>query len=483
MKFLLKFALLCILISFLAVQDSLAAEPRAGEEVIVNVRGVDGVLEVRFHYCPEGELLRGKPKPLAAPSGNAMMDKITRGAALATLSGYYIGETEVSQKQYKAVMGASALETVLDRMLAGDSGGKGDAFPIRGVTVFEAAAFCEALNEIDQSSKSSTGSIEDRRFRLPTRDEWQYACRTIGNVEKTEERPHFGTWPKIDDIPGDVRSDCEDVWKKNFADRGNFVGTQDQVFDVAAKHENPRRAVEILSAFMKLALGNERDFATTATEPQPVGSGTRNDWGLFNMHGNVFEWVLAEKDGARLSKIQKMLAEQNEVELNADKGQVFFLAGGGYNYSLGQNVSDWITFSSWGGHPMKDGEPSGYTFSELESQNVVEDAPPGFRVVLERILAKDWILIVRLNSVLGETNAMERTTQSLNANRLAVAELSTGRERSLAEARIDYYEAMAAYRSGDKQKCVKLLEKSKDPLSGEDPYFDQLLKLLVEEVQ
>ncbi|MBR1838662.1 MAG: SUMF1/EgtB/PvdO family nonheme iron enzyme [Bacteroidaceae bacterium] len=72
-----------------------------------------------------------------------------------TLSDYYIGETEVTQALFKAVMGDEYPSFI-----------KGDNLPVNKVTWDEMQVFIKKLNEL-------TG----RTFRLPTEAEWEYAAR------------------------------------------------------------------------------------------------------------------------------------------------------------------------------------------------------------------------------------------------------------------------------------------------------------------
>ena len=71
-----------------------------------------------------------------------------------TLSSYSIGETEVTQELWQAVMGSNP------------SYCKGNNLPVEQVSWDDCQTFVQKLNEL-------TG----RRFRLPTEAEWEYAAR------------------------------------------------------------------------------------------------------------------------------------------------------------------------------------------------------------------------------------------------------------------------------------------------------------------
>lgn len=71
-----------------------------------------------------------------------------------TLSDYYIGQTEVTQALWEAVMGSNP------------SGHKGDNLPVECVSWDDCQEFIQKLNQL-------TG----KQFRLPTEAEWEYAAR------------------------------------------------------------------------------------------------------------------------------------------------------------------------------------------------------------------------------------------------------------------------------------------------------------------
>lgn len=162
-----------------------------------------------------------------------------------TVSDFYISPYEVTQKDYEAVIGANP------------SNFSGENLPVENVTWLDAVGYCNALSE--QAGLTPVYAVDganvtwDRSangYRLPTEAEWEYACRagttTPFNTETSispEESNYYGHYPyEIED---------------NYFSQENLT----------------------------IRPGEYRQ-ATVA-----VDSFSPNDWGLYNMHGNVSEWV------------------------------------------------------------------------------------------------------------------------------------------------------------------------------------------------
>ena len=90
-----------------------------------------------------------------------------------TLSSYYIGETEVTQALWKAVMGSNP------------SIFKGDNLPVEEVSWNDCQTFISRLN-----------SLTGKRFRLPTEAEWEFAARGGNQSRHTQ----YSGSSRIDDV-------------------------------------------------------------------------------------------------------------------------------------------------------------------------------------------------------------------------------------------------------------------------------------------
>jgi formylglycine-generating enzyme required for sulfatase activity len=150
-----------------------------------------------------------------------------------TISGFYMGKYAVTQKEWTEVMWTNPINF------------KGDNLPVEMISWYEAVEYCNkrSLKEGLPGAYRGSGVAIICDFtaggsRLPTEAEWEYACRAgtttpfnTGNNITTEQANYDGNYPY----------------------NGHAKGTYRK--------------------------GTMR-----------VGSFTPNSWGLYDMHGNVWEW-------------------------------------------------------------------------------------------------------------------------------------------------------------------------------------------------
>jgi formylglycine-generating enzyme required for sulfatase activity len=133
-----------------------SATPGAGERRVVDL---GGDVQMALRRIPAKAFTMGSPSSEEGRSSDeGPQTRVT------LTSGFWMGETEVTQAQYERIMGANP------------SSFKGATLPVETVSWNDATAFCEKLSR-------HLGTT----VRLPTEAEWEYACRA-----GTTTRFHFG---------------------------------------------------------------------------------------------------------------------------------------------------------------------------------------------------------------------------------------------------------------------------------------------------
>ena len=180
-----------------------------------------------------------------------------------TLTSFLMGIYPVTQKEYFDIMGLNPSER------------KDDNLPVTNVTWFNAIEYCNlrSLKEGFTPAYTVTGPANNRTvvfnqdatgYRLPTEAEWEYACRA-------ETTTPYSTGTAINDNTG---------WH----------------------------------------------YGNNSQRLQPVGQKPANTWGLFDMHGNVWEWCW-DWHGAYLSGVSAIDPK------GASDGTNRVSRGGGWSYA------------------------------------------------------------------------------------------------------------------------------------------------------
>jgi formylglycine-generating enzyme required for sulfatase activity len=157
--------------------------------------------------------------------------------------GFWMGKYEVTQGEYQVVMGSNPSWFNEDRSEFGPPWGNYGTDltrPVEQVNWYEATDYCERLTQQERGA----GRIQPgAAYRLPTEAEWEYACRG-----STSTRFSYGDDPEYTNLT-------------NYAWYFQNIHTPEGT--------------------------------------NPVGQKLPNPWGLYDMHGNVFEWC-QNRDSAYL---------------------------------------------------------------------------------------------------------------------------------------------------------------------------------------
>ena len=185
------------------------------------------VPDTRVAYIPAGSFRMGNITGHSAGSSTELpVHEVSLGAFL-------MWRTPVTQAEYESVMGTNP------------SRFSGDNHPVEQVPWFDAVAFCNELSKLENLDTCYVYTDDDiicdftaNGYRLPTEAEWEYACRA-----GTETDFHTGNLTHIYDSPLDSALNAAGWY------RGNSDNTS-----------------------------------------HPVARKQPNAFGLYDMHGNVWEW-------------------------------------------------------------------------------------------------------------------------------------------------------------------------------------------------
>jgi formylglycine-generating enzyme required for sulfatase activity len=141
-------------------------------DVITNSIGM------KLVYIQAGEFTMGSPLGEGEDKGRlaSVRASLEFQHQVRLTEGFYMGVSEVTRSQWKAVMGNDASDSKDDE----------DDLPVNRVSWNDTVEFCSKLSE-----------REGREYRLPTEAQWEYACRagTTGAYAGTERLDDMG-WYK-----------------------------------------------------------------------------------------------------------------------------------------------------------------------------------------------------------------------------------------------------------------------------------------------
>jgi len=185
-------------------------------------------LEAEFVFIPPGEFLMGIPETEAERDDDETLHKVR------LTKGFYMQTTEVTQGQWRTIMGnnPSSFKAC------------GDDCPVENVSWNHVQEFIKRLNRF----------IKGRKYRLPTEAEWEYAARA-------------GTTTAF--ANGDItETGCE--YDPNLDAMGWYCGNSGVTY--------------------KGCIDATRREGSSCAGTHPVAQKQPNAWGLYDMHGNVWEW-------------------------------------------------------------------------------------------------------------------------------------------------------------------------------------------------
>ena len=225
-------------------------------------------LSLTMKWCSPGTFMMGSLETEAGRFPEESRHSVT------IPKGFWIGETEVTQGQWKLLMGETivdlAARTAKYRQKKEDVKNlydePDDDVPVYNVCWDDAAEFCRKLNTREKAASRVPDGYE---YRLPSEEEWEYACRagTKTSLPNNKDIHIIGEYnaPELDEI----------AWYGGNSSVG-FSGRGWDVTYIAGKQHSGQRAA-----------------------PRVVKGKKPNAWGLYDMLGNVSEWCVDRMENGR----------------------------------------------------------------------------------------------------------------------------------------------------------------------------------------
>jgi len=210
------------------IPDKPSTEPILKSQVVDLGNGIT----LDLTMIPAGSFLMGSPSSEKDRFVNETLHKV------AITKPFYLGSITISQEQWELLIGNNP------------SYGKNPKFPVTDVSWHDCNRFIDKLNGLTSGG-----------FRLPTEAEWEYACRA-GTTTAT----YFGETIGLENANIRVSVPLKPLPGKNVKPKLAFGEIDIVNFSNGINYHRPQPVLK------------------------PTGLYSPNSFGLYDMHGNVWEW-------------------------------------------------------------------------------------------------------------------------------------------------------------------------------------------------
>jgi formylglycine-generating enzyme required for sulfatase activity len=197
----------------------------------------DNIQPLIMMAIPEGEFIMGSPKTEPQRSERESPQHQVKVAP------FWLAQTPITNAQWNFVANLPRIQRKLNPK---DSNSE-DEHPVTDVSWYDAIEFCARLSR-----------HTDRDYRLPSEAEWEYACRAVNTQQSSVNNEELTV----------------EAWNQQY----------NQPFHFGATITSELANYNAISTYADEPAGEYREKTV------PVKSFSPNGFGLYDMHGQVWEW-------------------------------------------------------------------------------------------------------------------------------------------------------------------------------------------------
>ena len=214
--------------------------------------------------CPAGSFMMGSPQNEKGRNIYGEGNDFETQHKVAITQPFWIGKFLITEDLYETIMEEEPINSYDNRKLNR---------PASQVTYQEAKAFCKKLNKLFKQVNIPNGIFpKDYHFDLPTEAQWEYACRA-GATRAFNSNDNLSN---------------EEGFLEEIAWYSGSIITPDIKCLMNKENENYYENKDFPKVYKDI---KDDDWVQYRNFTKPVGQLLSNHWNIYDMHGNVHEWV------------------------------------------------------------------------------------------------------------------------------------------------------------------------------------------------